>query len=233
MCRGTRTRSVGEVVDDERHDEPCDELRHPNARRRRSSRRRAARRGRSSRRRAARCAESLGRAALAKESTTSHAMCWGTRTRGVSEVVDDECATSRVTSRGTRTRGVGEVVNDEPRNVSRHPDAWRGRSSRQRAARCAESPRRAALAKESTTSHATCRTTCRGTRTHGVGEVVDDERSGELRDVRATCRGTWMRGVVEVDEDRRDEPRDVPRYPDAWRRQSSRRRGCTRRSSRR
>jgi hypothetical protein len=34
---------------------------------------------------------------------------------------------------------------------------------------------------------------CRGTRTRGVGEVVDDERRDELH----------------------DEPRDVPRHPDA------------------
>jgi hypothetical protein len=47
-CRGTQTRGVVEVVDDERRDEPGDELRdvprHPDVRRRRSSRRRAARR---------------------------------------------------------------------------------------------------------------------------------------------------------------------------------------------
>jgi hypothetical protein len=50
-CRGTRTRSVdevvdnelarGEVVDDEPRDEPHDVPRHPDARRRRSIRRRA------------------------------------------------------------------------------------------------------------------------------------------------------------------------------------------------
>jgi hypothetical protein len=52
MCRGTWTRGVGEVVDDEPargevvedephdepHDEPCNVLRHPDAQRRRSSR---------------------------------------------------------------------------------------------------------------------------------------------------------------------------------------------------
>jgi hypothetical protein len=49
------------------------------------------------------------------------------------------------------------------------------------------------------------RTTCRGTRTCGGGEVVDDKPT---------------RGGV-VDEERRDEPRDeprdVPRHPDARR----------------
>jgi hypothetical protein len=44
-------------------------------------------------------------------------------------------------------------------------------------------------------NHMASRATCRGTRTHGVGEVVDDERRDE----------------------RRDEPRDVPRHPDARR----------------
>jgi hypothetical protein len=56
------------------------------------------------------------------------------------------------------------------------------------------------------TSGATSRTTCRGTRSRGVGEVVDDK----------TVRG----GVVD-DEPRdmpRDEPRNVPRHPDARRR---------------
>jgi hypothetical protein len=38
--------------------------------------------------------------------------------------------------------------------------------------------------------------TCQGTRTRGVGEVVDDERRNEPR----------------------DEPRDVPRHLVAWRR---------------
>jgi hypothetical protein len=42
------------------------------------------------------------------------------------------------------------------------------------------------------------RTTCRGTRTRGRGEVVDDERRNEPR----------------------DELRDVPRHPDARRRRS-------------
>jgi hypothetical protein len=55
-------------------------------------------------------------------------------------------------------------------------------------------------------SHATSRATTRGTRTRGVGEVVDDEPA---------------RGEVVDDEPRdklRDEPRDVPRHPDARRR---------------
>jgi hypothetical protein len=66
---------------------------------------------------------------------TRHAMCRGTRTRGVGEVVDDEPAR-------------GEVVDDErckeprdvPRDVPKQPDARRSRSSRQRAARRAEAP---------------------------------------------------------------------------------------------
>jgi hypothetical protein len=65
-CRGTWMRGVGEVVDNERHNEPRDErrdvLRHPVARRRRSSRRQVMRR----------------------------MTCRGTQTRGVGEVVDDE-----------------------------------------------------------------------------------------------------------------------------------------------
>jgi hypothetical protein len=67
----------------------------------------------------------------------------------------------------------------------------------------------------------TSRTTCRGTRTRGGGEVVDDELA---------------RGRV-VNDERRDEPRDgphdVPRHPDARWRRSSRRRACVRQSSRR
>jgi hypothetical protein len=74
----------------------------------------------------------------------------------------------------------------------------------------------------------TCRATCRGTRTRGVGEVVNDKRRNEPRDVprhpvarrrrssrrqamsRATCRGTQSRGVGEVvNDERRNEPRDV------------------------
>jgi hypothetical protein len=105
----------------------------------------------------------------------------GTRTRGVGEVVDDEpCDVPRHPD-----ARVGEVVDDELRDVPSHSDARRWRRSRRRATRLAEAPGRAALAKESTTSHATCR----GTRTRGIGEVVDDE------------------------------PRDVLRHPDARRRQ--------------
>jgi hypothetical protein len=48
------------------------------------------------------------------------------------------------------------------------------------------------------------RATCRGTRTRGVGEVVDDEPA---------------RGEV-FDDKPRDEPRDMPRHPIARRRQS-------------
>jgi hypothetical protein len=56
------------------------------------------------------------------------------------------------------------------------------------------------------------RATCRGTRTRGVGEVFDDEPAqGEVVD-EEPARG----GVV--DHERRDEPRDVPRHPDARRR---------------
>jgi hypothetical protein len=46
-------------------------------------------------------------------------------------------------------------------------------------------------------SRVTGRATCRGTRTRGVGEVVDDE---------------WR-------DEQRDEPRDEPRHPDARRSQ--------------
>jgi hypothetical protein len=45
-------------------------------------------------------------------------------------------------------------------------------------------------------SRVTGRVTCRGTRTRGVGEVVDDERHNEPR----------------------NEPRDVPKHPVARRR---------------
>jgi hypothetical protein len=69
---------------------------------------------------------------------------------------------------------------------------------------------------KSTTSGATSRTTCRGTRTRGGGEVVDDEPA---------------RGGV-VDDELHDEPRDMPRHPDARQSRSSRRRACARRSSR-
>jgi hypothetical protein len=54
--------------------------------------------------------------------------------------------------------------------------------------------------------------TCRGTRTHDVGEVVDDEPHDEPPDDCATRQGTRMRGIGEVvDDERRDEPRDEPR----------------------
>jgi hypothetical protein len=55
-------------------------------------------------------------------------------------------------------------------------------------------------------SRVTGRATCRGTRTRGEGEVVDDKPA---------------RGGIVDDERRdtpRDEPRDVPRHPDARRR---------------
>jgi hypothetical protein len=48
----------------------------------------------------------------------------------------------------------------------------------------------------------TSRAMCRGTRTRGVGEVLDDESA---------------RGEV-VDDESRDKPRDVPKQPDARRR---------------
>jgi hypothetical protein len=107
-------------------------------------------------------------------------------------------------------------------------------------------------------SRVTGRATCRGTRTRGVGEVIDDERRNEpcdeLRDEprqpvarrrrsslrqamsRVTCRGTQTRSVGKVvDYERRDEPReeprDVSRHRDTRRRRSSRRRACARRSS--
>jgi hypothetical protein len=90
-------RGIGEVVDEEPRDVP----RHPDARCRRSSQRRATRR-----------AEAPGRAVWVKKSTMSYATCRGTRPCGVGEVVDDEPAR-------------GEVVDDEPRNKPRHLDAWR------------------------------------------------------------------------------------------------------------
>jgi hypothetical protein len=65
-------------------------------------------------------------------------------------------------------------------------------------------------------SRVTSRAMCRGTRTRGVGEVVDDKP---------------VQGGV-VDDELRDEPRDVPRHQDARRCRSSRRRACVRRSSR-
>jgi hypothetical protein len=61
-CRGTRTHGVGEVVDDEPCDEPCDVLSHLDVWRGRSSRWRACAR-RSSQRRAALRAEAPGCAA--------------------------------------------------------------------------------------------------------------------------------------------------------------------------
>jgi hypothetical protein len=70
----------------------------------------------------------------------------------------------------------------------------------------------------------TSRATCRGTRTRGVGEEVDDVPArgvvvdDEPRDVprHRTC------GVgEEVNDERRDEPRNVPRHPNARRRKSS------------
>jgi hypothetical protein len=101
------------------------------------------------------------------------------------------------------------------------------------------------------TSGVTSRTTCRGTRTRGEGEVVndeparggviDDERDDELRDEprdvqrhpdARRCRSSRRRAsrcrVVdnEKHEESRDEPRDVPRQPDARRRRSSQRRAC-------
>jgi hypothetical protein len=52
-------------------------------------------------------------------------------------------------------------------------------------------------------SRVTGRATCRGTRTRGVGEVVDDD-PGVFDDERR--------------DEPREEPRDVPRHPDARRR---------------
>jgi hypothetical protein len=75
------------------------------------------------------------------------------------------------------------------------------------------------------TSHVMSRATCRGTRTRGVVEVVDDEPCDEPRAVsRHRTRGVGeviddepARGEV-VDDESRDKPRDVPKEPDAWRR---------------
>jgi hypothetical protein len=81
-CGGTRTRDVGEVVDDEwsnePRDEPCDVPRHSVARRRRSSPRQA----------------------------VSRATCRGTQTCGVGEVVDDEPAQGGVVADEPARRGV-------------------------------------------------------------------------------------------------------------------------------
>jgi hypothetical protein len=54
------------------------------------------------------------------------------------------------------------------------------------------------------TSRVTSRATCRGTRTRGEDEVVDDDEP---------ARG----GVVDDErcDEPHDEPRDVPRHPDA------------------
>jgi hypothetical protein len=52
------------------------------------------------------------------------------------------------------------------------------------------------------TIHVMSPATCRGTRTRGVGEVIDDEPA---------------RGEV-VDDESCDKPRDVPKLPDARRR---------------
>jgi hypothetical protein len=63
-------------------------------------------------------------------------------------VVDGEPRDEHATCRGTRTRSVSEVVDDEPRDVPRHPNARRRRSSQRRATRRAvrraEAPGRAA-----------------------------------------------------------------------------------------
>jgi hypothetical protein len=47
------------------------------------------------------------------------------------------------------------------------------------------------------------RATCRGTRTHGVGEVVDDKRPTSHATSRVTSRGSRSRGVGEVVDDKR------------------------------
>jgi hypothetical protein len=52
-------------------------------------------------------------------------------------------------------------------------------------------------------SRVTSRATCRGTRTRGIGEVVDGERRDEP-----------ARGEV-VDDESRDKLRDEPKQPDA------------------
>jgi hypothetical protein len=93
-------------------------------------------------------------------------------------------------------------------------------------------------------SRVTSRAACRGTRTRGGGEVVDDEPGvvddewrEEPRDEPRGVPNTRTRGVGEVVDDEptrggvvdderrnepRDKPRDVPRHPDARRRRSSR-----------
>jgi hypothetical protein len=72
--------------------------------------------------------------------------------------------------------------------------------------------------------------TCRGTRTRGVGEVVDDEPArGAVVDDEPVRGGAVndepVRGGV-VDDERHDEPRDMPRHLDGRRSRKSRRRAA-------
>jgi hypothetical protein len=80
------------------------------------------------------------------------------------------------------------------------------------------------------TSHATIRVTsratCRGIRTRSGGEVVNDEPArGRVVDDEPARGGVVYDEPTRrvVDDERRDEPRDVPRHPDARRRRSCRR----------
>jgi hypothetical protein len=61
------------------------------------------------------------------------------------------------------------------------------------------------------TSHVMSRTTCRRTRTRSVVEVVDDEPRDVPKQPDASV------GEV-VDDELGDEWRDMPRHPDVWRR---------------
>jgi hypothetical protein len=90
--------------------------RHPDAQRRRSSRRRVCAM-RSSRRRA--CATRSSRRRAARRAA-SRVTCRGTRTRSRGEVVDDEPALGGVVDDEPR-----DDPRDEPRDVPRHPDARR------------------------------------------------------------------------------------------------------------
>jgi hypothetical protein len=69
----------------------------------------------------------------------SRAMCQGTQTCGVGEVVDDEPARGGVVNDEQR-----DEPRDELRDMPRHPDARRRRSSRRRACARQSSLQRAA-----------------------------------------------------------------------------------------
>jgi hypothetical protein len=82
----------------------------------------------------------------------SPATCRGTQTHSVGEAVDDEPMRGEVVDDEPARGGVvdderHDEPHDVPRDVQKHSDAWRSRSSQQRAARRAEAPGRAAEVK--------------------------------------------------------------------------------------